>query len=105
MGQIIVRGTTPTIKYTFDKVNAADIVTAYLTIKQNGELLLEKTLNDADVDTESNTLFWRFTQQETLSIGLGEITVMANWKSQDGTRGASRKISVLIMDNDKDEVI
>ena len=53
---ILIRGTTPSIKYIFNKVNAADITTAYLTIeKESGQPILELTLNDAVVDAEANT--------------------------------------------------
>lgn len=33
----IIRGTTPTIIFTFNEIDAADISVCYLLIKQNGQ--------------------------------------------------------------------
>lgn len=62
----IGRGTTPTVTYTFKVVDPADITVAYLTIKQRGNLTIEKTLETADVGEK--TLKWTLTQQETLLL-------------------------------------
>ena len=62
----ITRGTTPTIRYTFKVVDPADIAVAYLTIKQGGETLIEKTLADATAD--EHTLDFTLTQAETLEL-------------------------------------
>lgn len=51
----IIIGTTPTITYTFKVVPVNSIVTAVLTIKQRTGIVLEKTLADATIGT--NTLF------------------------------------------------
>ena len=99
----IIRATTPTIKYRFRIVKVTDITTAYLTIKQNGNTIIEKTLADADVGEDS--LSWTFTQSETLQMATGKITAMLNWKTVDGTRGASHKSTVAIECNFKEEVI
>lgn len=99
----IVRGTTPTIIYRFGKVDVANIVVAYLTIKQGGTLLIEKTLSDALVGEA--TLSWVLTQAETLSPELGDATCMVNWKLADGTRGVSPRTAISIVENDKEVVI
>lgn len=66
---MIARGTTPIIRMTFTIVDASSIDVAYLTIIQ-GDLLIEKTLEDATVvHTETdNYLEWHLTQDETLSL-------------------------------------
>ncbi len=99
----IIQATTPTIKYTFKVVNVSDITTAYLTIKQNGRKIIEKDLSEATVGQKD--LSWSFTQTETLQISQGHVTAMLNWKTSDGTRGASAKSSIVIDDNYKNEVI
>lgn len=96
----IIRGTTPTFKYTFNTVDVTKITTAFLTIKSKTDL--EKDLSDAVVGT--NYLAWTLTQSETLALG-DQISVMVNWKLQDGTRGASAKKQFLIDVNYKDVVI
>ena len=96
----IIRGTTPTLKYVFKSVQVSDIVSAYLTIKANTSI--EKTLSDAVVGT--NYISWTLTQAETLAFG-NDVSVMLNWKLQDGTRGASEQKTIIISDNLKDSVI
>lgn len=100
----IIKGTTPTIVYTFSTVRVSDISVAYLTIKQDGTTKLERDLTTATVG--ENSLSWTLTQAETLDLaGNDTINLMLNWKLADGTRGASRKGSFNIGDNYKDEVI
>lgn len=93
----IIRGTTPTLKYVFKTVNVANITTAYLTIK--GKTQIEKTLSDATVGTDF--ISWKLSQAETLSFG-DNISVMINWKTDDGTRGASKKTIALVDKNFKE---
>lgn len=50
----IIMGTTPTFEYTFKTVDVSNITTAVLTIKQGGEVAIEKTLSDA-TPTETNS--------------------------------------------------
>ncbi|MBR6390027.1 MAG: hypothetical protein IKS16_01680 [Lachnospiraceae bacterium] len=99
----IIRATTPTFKYTLKTVKPSDLTKAYLTIKQNGETLMEKTLSEAVVG--ENYLAWTFTQAETLQMSSSKIMAQLNWKTADGTRGASRKALMAIDCNFKEEVI
>lgn len=104
---IIIRGTTPTITYKFNIVHAEEITVAILTFKK-GTVHLQKTLSDATVyDHEhGNMLAWVLTQQETLDLySKGQQTMMLNWKTLDGTRGASNEATVLFEDNHIPEVI
>ena len=100
----IIRGTTPTLQYTFNDVTVANITSAYLTIKvdNTAEHDIEKDLSSATVAQKS--ISWTLTQAETLSFGTN-ISVMINWKLQDGTRGASEKTKIMIDDNYKEDVI
>lgn len=100
----IIRGTTPTLQYTFNDVTVANITSAYLTIKVDGtaEHDIEKDLTSATVAQKS--ISWTLTQAETLSFGTS-ISVMINWKLQDGTRGASEKTTILVDANYKETEI
>lgn len=100
----IIRGTTPTLQYTFNDVTVANITSAYLTIKvdNTSEHDIEKDLSSATVAQKS--ISWTLTQAETLSFG-ESISVMVNWKLTDGTRGASEKTKIMIDDNYKEDVI
>lgn len=100
----VIRGTTPTIKFTFHDVDVNDITQAYLTIQQNNVTLVEKTISYATVE-EDNSLSWRLEQAETLRFALGQAKAMLNWLLEDGTRGASCEVCMSFIDNQKDEVI
>lgn len=85
----IIIGTTPTITYKFKVVPVDSIVTAVLTIKERGVNIIEKDLADATVGED--TLSWTLTQEETLSIGVKSASIMLNWLTADGVRGASKE--------------
>lgn len=88
----IIIGTTPTIIYTFSVVDVADIVTARLTIKQAGTIIIEKDLDDAVIG--ENSLSWTLTQTETLRIGTRTARMMCNCLTSDGTRTASEETTI-----------
>ena len=79
----IIRGTTPTIKYTFSVVDPADFSEAILTIKDSRKQeKLRKTLDTATVGTDY--VEWTLTQEETLSLGVGNAEVQVR-AIKDGT--------------------
>ena len=102
MNKIII-GTTPTITYRFKVVDVSEITVAILTIKERGVNIIEKTLSDATIGEDS--LSWTLTQEETLSIGARAATMMLNWVTEDGTRGASEQVFITGGDNHIREVI
>ena len=99
----IIIGTTPTITYTFKVVPVNSIVKAVLTVKERGVNIIEKDLSDATVG--ENTLSWTLTQEETLQLGTKTATMMLNWKTEDGTRGASEEVFIQGSPNHIREVI
>lgn len=99
----IIIGTTPTITYKFKIVDVSEITVAILTIKERGVNIIELNLSDATVGEDS--LSWTLTQEETLLIGTQTATMMLNWKTEDGTRGASEQVFVTGGDNHIREVI
>ena len=102
MNKIII-GTTPTITYRFKVVDVSEITVAILTVKERGANIIEKTLSDATIGEDS--LSWTLTQEESLSIGARTATMMLNWVTEDGTRGASEQVFVTGGDNHIREVI
>ena len=102
MAKIII-GTTPTITYTFKVVPVSSIVKAVLTVKERGTNIIEKDLSDAIVGED--TLSWTLTQEETLQLGAKTATMMLNWKTEDGTRGASEEVIIQGSPNHIREVI
>ena len=99
----IIIGTTPTITYKFKVVDVSEITVAILTIKERGVNIIELNLSDATVGEDS--LSGTLTQEETLLIGARTATMMLNWKTEDGTRGASEQVFVTGGDNHIREVI
>ena len=99
----IIIGTTPTITYKFKVVDVSEITKAILTIKERGVIIIELNLSDATIGEDS--LSWTLTQEETLLIGTRTATMMLNWKTEDGTRGASEQVFVTGGDNHIREVI
>ena len=99
----IIIGTTPTITYRFKVVDVADITVAILTIKERGTNIIELNLSDATIGEDS--LSWTLTQEETLQFAGKTCTMMLNWKTEDGTRGASEEVFIQGAPNHIREVI
>lgn len=99
----IIRGTTPTIQFTFNYVPVENINAAVLTIKQSCVEKVEKDITAATVGEK--TLSWTLTQEESLSLATGVCKIQCNWVLADGTRGASDNNTVEILPNQKNEVI
>ena len=99
----IIIGTTPTITYKFKVVNVSEITVAILTIKERGVNIIELNLSDATIGEDS--LSWTLTQEETLQLAGKTATMMLNWKTEDGTRGASEEVFIQGAPNHIREVI
>ena len=99
----ITIGTTPTITYKYKTVSPSDFRACILTIKCNGQILIEKTLSDAEISTDS--VSWTLSQAETLSLGTRVAKMMCNWVTADGTRGASEEVYIQGSTNHIREVI
>ena len=101
----IVIGTTPAIRYTFKIVDPADFAEAILTIKDSRKQeKLRKTLDEATVGTDY--IEWILTQEETLNLGTGSaLSMMLNWLTHGGTRGASAEEAVVAVNNHIREVM
>lgn len=101
---VIIRGTTPTLKFTFSKVDTAEIVTAYLVIKQLDEIVVEKNMTAATI--AEGSVSWTLTQSESLSLkNKVRAGIYCDWVLSDGTRGRSKYVECNIGDSGKNEVI
>lgn len=99
----IVIGTTPTIIYKFRIISPDDLIQAKMTIKGKNTILLSKFLSEATIKEDS--IEWKLSQAETLSLGVGTRTMMLNWLTVDGTRGVSPKETINVTNNDIAEVM
>ena len=103
----IIKGTTPTITFTFDEIAVTDISVAYLVIKQGGKVNIERDLETATVVTTSPShISWTLTQEETLGLSKNmNADIYCDWKLLDGTRGRSNIRVESVEDTGKNEVI
>lgn len=98
----VIKGTTPTIEYTFNTVQVSNIVVAILTFKKGDCVVVTKHLEDATAGEK--TLSWTLTQEESLSLE-GDARAMLNWRLADGTRGATPETLLTFTKNHVNEVI
>lgn len=90
---IVIRGTTPSITFTITQVRIADIAVAYMTMKQSGQLLLEKDLSEAT--TGDKMLTWDLSQSETLGIDpQATVSVQLRYRTNAGKAYASKIYNV-----------
>ena len=77
---MIIRGTTPPIRFTFSDVNPLEMAAAFLT----------KELSSASSVTD-NMIEWQLTQEETLALEAGRLAqVQCRYRFASGAVGASR---------------
>lgn len=101
---MIIRGTTPTIQFTYNDITVSDITVAILSMKQKKQTVIEKDLTEATVGQKS--LSWTLTQEETLSLTPGQdVTIVCDWKLASGVRGRSKTFTTPAGEPGKDEVI
>ena len=99
----IIRGTTPTIKFTYNDIEVGNITSAILTLKQGGSTVIEKDLTSAQ--TQDNMLVWTLTQEETLSLSGKSVTIVCDWLLNTGVRGRSEVLTANVGEPAKDEVM
>lgn len=101
---MIIKGTTPTIRYTFSHIDTEDIVAAVLSIKQNDKTIIEKTLADAVI--EEGSASWRLTQEDTLKLRRKIFaTIYLDYLLGDGTRAAGKTRKEMVGPTGKEEVL
>jgi hypothetical protein len=101
---IIIRGTTPTIEFKFKTVAPTDIKTAFLYLKQNNEIIIEKDITSATI--KESSMEWKLTQEETLRLtSRRNVSIVCDWLLQSDTRGRSCCCLADVGDPGKDEVM
>lgn len=100
----IIRGTTPTIRYTFKNIDTADIRAAYLVIQQNGNPVITKGIANASIEEGSVT--WKLGQQDTLCLKHGVTArICCDWLLNDGTRGVGRTVEAPVISSAMEGVL
>lgn len=99
----LVRGTTPTIKYTFTSIEPSQITIAKLVIDQ-GTPVIEKDLTEATIGEDY--LEWTLTQSETLSLTSSiNAKIKLDWVLVGGTRGVGNTMLVDVTNSAVNEVL
>lgn len=88
---MIIRGTTPTIIFTFSEIDPSQITKAVLCIKQKCLAVITKDLTSAEVG--DGTLSWTLSQEDTLSLANKECKIGCDWLLSSGVRGRSRVLT------------
>ena len=96
------RGTTPTNTFTVD-VDLRQATEMYVTYQQNGETVLEKTLEDVTVTETAIEI--ALTQEDTLAFAQGTVQMQIRAKFGDGAAIASNIIVAPVDQILKDGVI
>lgn len=100
----IIKGTTPTIGYTFSTVDTADIAEAILSIKQYNKTVIERDISTATVDT--GVMSWKLTQRESLRLKEKvPATIYLSYVLSDGTRAEGATVEAEIDPTGKEAVI
>lgn len=100
----IIRGTTPTLEFTFSDITVGNIITAILTAKQDSTIIIEKDLTAATIGEKS--ISWTLAQEDTLKLKSSRSAdIVCDWKTDGGVRGRSNQLKVDIGEPGKNEVI
>ena len=88
------RATTPTHTFTFpQEVEVSTVEKTLITYSQCGKIVLEKTLEDLEVDTENNMMTLQLTEAETNLFAPGKALIQVKAKV-NGTSLASQMIGL-----------
>ena len=75
----MTRGTTPSLSFTFDEIDVSQIAYGEITLNQKGRNVIIKKLK------RSGKIYYAyFTENDTLSLAVGECLVQAKVKLKDG---------------------
>ena len=102
---VLCRGTTPTHSFTLpDELKNVELSALYITYRQGGKTVLEKTMEEASV--EGGIITVRLTQDDTLAFQTeGEVQIQIRLRTAAGDALASEIIGVHVGRVLKDGVI
>lgn len=95
--------TTPTITCKFNRVTWTNVDYVRIAIKGRGTQVL-RIVQIADIDTQTDTAIVHLTQEETRTLGQGQIGIQARLHYTDGTVQATNKV-LNSMDDVYDKVV
>lgn len=91
------RGTTPTLNFLFDMdLEQLNIAAFYLSFKQGNEIVLEKELQDLEID--KNKVSIQLTQQDTLKMNANNVVYIQGRIKVDNEAYATNIIKTTLSD-------
>ena len=86
---VIIRYTTPTIKFVFNTLDVGEIEDARLVVKQQKKAVIN--LDFTEATTGEGFISWLLPQEETAKLKEFEnAEIYCDWKTSSGTRGRSK---------------
>lgn len=104
VGDIMIRGTTPTLKLKLNGIETSRLASVYVTIKQ-GEKEVTKTNDDGITAESKSVLSAPLTQEDTLTFDQGYVYIQLRAMTTDDLSIASKTRLVLMDDILKEGVI
>ena len=109
---MLIRGTTPIIRFSYKTLLPSEMAEVYMTITQKGENLVEKTKDEAEIGSYQDGgqtvyyLQWGLSQEETLLIDANRtVSIQTRVKMNDGSVFASQVYTIRGYDVLKEGVI
>ena len=101
---VVGKLTTPTITYKPSKVEIGEIVDVRMTVRQKGEIVIEKRLEDAEIGEHG--FAWLLSQEDTNKLNSSLLmTVQVDYKTDGGLRYTTIPKSFDVVDSATSEVI
>ena len=101
----LIRGTTPTITFTFDSVDPANFADYCLTIKSVTDLDTP-IIQTSTATVGTGILSFTLTQAQTLALTAGDtVNVYCDWLTSGMVRGRSVVATCRVFETGKDEVM
>lgn len=86
----IIRGTTPTFRFTFNTIDVNTIVGGYFTAFQSNDVVIEKEFTAENIQEDG--VEFSLTQADTLSLEkTKKVAITFDWLTSGGVRGRSNK--------------
>lgn len=98
---IIVPGTTPTVKINIDKTILEGTTSARVDISQNNEVLIQ--IKDPTIGESSVT--FTLTQEQTYLLEKGAVKVQVHGKNSDGNKWKTKPLSIAVGESLSDTVL
>ena len=100
----VFRCSTPVLTFNLDDENLDNMSEIHFAMKQ-GDNLIVKTTNDADVTQDGSTFMCEYSQAETLSLKNGSAYLQARIKYNDGSTFPTNIVPIQVLPVLQEDII